>query len=191
MDCGNTLLNGAVISPGGISDCSMTCSGNSSEFCGAGNRLDVYKQGYKGSTATVSSVIISSTSSTKATTSSSKISTSSSTKPSTSSSKSSTSTKASSSSTTNKVSSTSSTKVSSSSASATPTGPVVVQSVGNYVTKGCWTEGNGVRALTPGAYAYDTMTVESCAASCAGYTYFGVEYGRECEFALPLSFTGD
>jgi hypothetical protein len=35
------------------------------------------------------------------------------------------------------------------------------------------------------------MTVESCAASCAGYTYFGVEYGRECEFALPLSFTGD
>ena len=67
----------------------------------------------------------------------------------------------------------------------------MVQSVGNYVTDGCWTEGNGVRALTPGAYAYDTMTVESCAANCAGYTYFGVEYGRDCKFALALSLTGN
>jgi hypothetical protein len=24
------------------------------------------------------------------------------------------------------------------------------------------------------------MTLDLCAASCSGYTYFGVEYGREC-----------
>jgi hypothetical protein len=70
---------------------------------------------------------------------------------------------------------------SSTSATPTPTGPSTVQSVANYVYYGCFTEGTGVRALAPGAFAADTMTVESCQASCAGYTYFGVEYGRECE----------
>lgn len=25
------------------------------------------------------------------------------------------------------------------------------------------------------------MTLESCASDCAGYTYFGVEYARECK----------
>lgn len=173
----------------------MTCSGNSSEFCGAGNRLDVYKLGYTGSTNTVPSVVIrstsstsskvSSTTSTKLSTSSTKASTSSSTSKASSTTKSSTSSKLSSSSTKGSSSSTSSVSKTSTSTSAvaSPTGPVVVQSVGNYVTDGCWTEGNGVRALSPGAFANDTMTVESCAASCAGYTYFGVEYGRECEFS--------
>jgi len=66
------------------------------------------------------------------------------------------------------------------SALAFPMSPVTVQTVGNYVFNGCWTEGIGVRALTPGAFAADTMTVETCASNCAGYTYFGVEYGREC-----------
>jgi len=34
------------------------------------------------------------------------------------------------------------------------------------------------------------MTLESCATDCAGYTYFGTEYGRECRLVLssfPLS----
>lgn len=37
-----------------------------------------------------------------------------------------------------------------------------------------------MRALSGAASANDLMTIEMCAASCAGYTYFGTEYGREC-----------
>lgn len=38
--CGNSFNAGSVIAP--ASDCNMLCSGNDSEFCGAGNRLSVY-----------------------------------------------------------------------------------------------------------------------------------------------------
>ena len=34
------------------------------------------------------------------------------------------------------------------------------------------------------------MTLESCASDCAGYTYFGVEYGRECKHS-SLIFSSD
>jgi hypothetical protein len=45
-----------------------------------------------------------------------------------------------------------------------------------------------VRALSPGSFPSDTLTVEACAASCAGYLYFGVEYGRECYCGDSLGF---
>jgi hypothetical protein len=38
--CDNFIRNGATLAAN--TDCSMTCSGNSSEFCGAGNRLSIY-----------------------------------------------------------------------------------------------------------------------------------------------------
>jgi hypothetical protein len=31
------------------------------------------------------------------------------------------------------------------------------------------------------------MTLEVCQAFCTGFTYFGVEYGRECMCILPYS----
>jgi hypothetical protein len=37
-----------------------------------------------------------------------------------------------------------------------------------------------MRALASFSTAYDTMTLESCAKDCTGYTYFGTEYSREC-----------
>jgi hypothetical protein len=40
LDCGSTLANGGVPTP--ASDCNMVCAGNSSEFCGGPNRLNVY-----------------------------------------------------------------------------------------------------------------------------------------------------
>ncbi|PQE05807.1 WSC domain-containing protein [Rutstroemia sp. NJR-2017a BVV2] len=40
--CGNSLSNGGVLAPEGISGCSTLCSGNSSEYCGGTNRLDIY-----------------------------------------------------------------------------------------------------------------------------------------------------
>ena len=38
--CGNQLGAGAVLAP--YSDCGMACNGNSSEFCGGSNRMNVY-----------------------------------------------------------------------------------------------------------------------------------------------------
>lgn len=39
-DCGNTFSNGGA--PTAAGDCSMVCSGKSSEICGGPNRLNVY-----------------------------------------------------------------------------------------------------------------------------------------------------
>ena len=59
--------------------------------------------------------------------------------------------------------------------------------VGSYVRQGCYTEGNGVRALSGAQYVdYVGMTLEICAANCAGTAYFGVEYGGECKIAAVI-----
>lgn len=58
--------------------------------------------------------------------------------------------------------------------------------VAGYELVSCWTEGTGLRALSASTYSDDSMTLESCAAFCEGYKYFGAEYGRECEFARGL-----
>lgn len=43
------------------------------------------------------------------------------------------------------------------------------------------TEATSVRALSAEAYYnYTSMTLEMCASDCAGYTYWGAEYGGEC-----------
>ena len=42
-DCGNNIASAA--SNVSMSDCNMLCTGDSSEFCGAGNRLNVYWSG--------------------------------------------------------------------------------------------------------------------------------------------------
>jgi len=58
--------------------------------------------------------------------------------------------------------------------------------VSGWTYYGCQTEATSSRALASKATAYDTMTLESCASDCAGYTYFGAEYGREC--GQPLEY---
>ncbi|KAK4127792.1 heme peroxidase [Parathielavia appendiculata] len=124
--CGNNLNAGSVPAPD--SECNMLCAGDALEYCGAGNRLELYR---------LSTVSLS---------------------------------------TTEVVTSTTSTT----SASATATlsrNPIVSP----YSFVGCWTEGTGVRALSAKTYASGTdMTLESCAAFCAGYKYFGTEYSAEC-----------
>ncbi|CAG8958428.1 hypothetical protein HYFRA_00011105 [Hymenoscyphus fraxineus] len=52
--------------------------------------------------------------------------------------------------------------------------------VGGYNFSSCRTEPTVGRALGGATTASDTMTIEACATFCRGYTYFGVEYGREC-----------
>jgi len=59
--------------------------------------------------------------------------------------------------------------------------PSVVPSVGAFSSVGCYTEATTGRALTGSSYANNNMTVESCAAFCGGFTWFGVEYARECK----------
>ncbi|RDW71173.1 hypothetical protein BP6252_07736 [Coleophoma cylindrospora] len=147
--CGDSLGAGSVIAPAG--DCSFICPGNTLEYCGAGNRLELY--------GPASSSSSSSTQSTSISVSTSKPSTlvsSTSTKPSTS-------------------------TTSSTSASATPTGPSQPASVGNWTFVGCQTEATNSRALTLASFAYDSMTLESCASNCTSVsaTLFGTEYGRE------------
>ncbi|KAK4117256.1 WSC-domain-containing protein [Canariomyces notabilis] len=46
--------------------------------------------------------------------------------------------------------------------------------------KSCWTDDGSARSLTGDVLRNNNMTVESCAAFCQGYNYFGVEYASEC-----------
>jgi hypothetical protein len=62
--------------------------------------------------------------------------------------------------------------------------PSNIPTVGNYNYSSCRTEASAGRALAGRATASDTMTIETCATFCAGFTYFGTEFGRECTFTL-------
>ena len=133
--CGNTINSGSVdqsSSDVSVNGCSMLCGGNSSEYCGGSNRLDMYQ--LNGTLPTPTS-----TSSMPGTTSTS--------------------------------------------------GPTVVPSAGAYGYIGCYTDNVSDRALTglTNPVSGSTLTVESCANACAGYTYFGVEYSDECYCGNSLS----
>ena len=154
----------------------MTCAGDNTAYCGAGNRLSVYikngtsSAGISSSSSSGSSrqslVISSSTgvsSSTQGSSSSSLIS----------------------SSTTNLLSSS---RTSSTSSAATPSQTLAIsKTVGKYTFQGCYTEASSNRALMGASfYNYTAMTLELCASSCSGYTWWGVEYGGECTFLSPF-----
>ncbi|KAH6682060.1 WSC domain-containing protein [Halenospora varia] len=66
------------------------------------------------------------------------------------------------------------------STSSTTSPSTATQSSSSYTFQGCYTEATEQRALSMGAYFDNFMTVPKCAAACSGYTWFGVEYGREC-----------
>jgi hypothetical protein len=85
------------------------------------------------------------------------------------------------SSTSSRSSSRSSSHSSSSSATAVPT-PTIKQKVGtSWTYYGCQTEATSSRALSSKTFIdYTSMTLESCATNCQGYSYFGVEYAGEC-----------
>ncbi|GAB1311342.1 WSC domain-containing protein [Madurella fahalii] len=58
--------------------------------------------------------------------------------------------------------------------------PVNPPTVAGFNYQSCWTDSPATRSLTGNEYRSDDMTVESCAAFCQGFSYFGVEYSREC-----------
>lgn len=51
---------------------------------------------------------------------------------------------------------------------------------GKFEYKFCAIDYNDARVLSDNTEANDAMTVEMCAAFCDSYSYFGVEYGKEC-----------
>lgn len=63
--------------------------------------------------------------------------------------------------------------------------PSVLQSIGEYKYSGCYTEGQGGRALADKQTASDEMTVATCSAYCSNYKYFGIEYRSECFVSDP------
>ncbi|KAL2141982.1 hypothetical protein VTI28DRAFT_1764 [Corynascus sepedonium] len=60
------------------------------------------------------------------------------------------------------------------------TGGSAQASVGDFHYKSCWTDDVYDRSLKGASYAADDMTLESCATFCSNFTFFGVEYSREC-----------
>jgi hypothetical protein len=56
--------------------------------------------------------------------------------------------------------------------------PIVRAAAGKYLSKGCWKEAIGQRALQDATFSSDSMTVDGCAAFCQvkKYPWFGVEY---------------
>ncbi|KAL8832686.1 MAG: hypothetical protein Q9170_004784 [Blastenia crenularia] len=65
--------------------------------------------------------------------------------------------------------------------------PAVLPTYGAYNYSGCYTEGNGGRALAGKQTASDDMNVAYCANFCAGYQYFGIEYSSECFCGTSIS----
>ncbi|KAH8899451.1 WSC-domain-containing protein [Thozetella sp. PMI_491] len=70
----------------------------------------------------------------------------------------------------------------------TPTNPASINGTWNY--NGCYLDNvNNQRTLKNLNTAADTTTLESCATFCAGYNFFGTEYGRECYCGYTLNAT--
>ena len=157
--CGNTLSGGGGPAPDGFSGCNMPCSGNSSEYCGGSNRLDMYQ-----APGTGAQPISASSSSRSSSTSVSP------------------STKASSS-----VTPAATSKTASSTASKTSTAPATSTAAANglpsgWVYKGCYIDNAKGRVLPMQLPANSSLTVESCVGSCyaQGYSVAGMEYSTEC-----------
>lgn len=58
--------------------------------------------------------------------------------------------------------------------------PENLPQVAGFAYKSCWADNVNGRVLTGKELRSDTMTVETCAAHCQGFKYFGLEYAREC-----------
>ena len=64
----------------------------------------------------------------------------------------------------------------------TPTGPQTVGNFSSWLYMGCYSEATNGRALSDlqNPISGQAVTIEACAAACAGYEYFGTEYSSEC-----------
>jgi hypothetical protein len=153
-DCDNIFQNyGAPATDG----CTMACHGSASEFCGGGNRLNVYSYVVFSATSKSSSMTSSTTSSSIPSSISSTILTSSS------------------------ISTSLSSFTSTTSSSAAASSTVAI----GWYPLGCYVDSVGARTLANGMQVpggANAMTVEACTSVCLAskYTLAGVEYSGEC-----------
>lgn len=61
--------------------------------------------------------------------------------------------------------------------------PSHVPTIGGYNLVSCWSEGDGVRALSGRSFAANDMTLQRCMEYCSGFIYWGTEYSTECKSA--------
>ncbi len=62
--------------------------------------------------------------------------------------------------------------------------------VGNFNYDGCYTDSIAQRVLTGSTITSPDMTLAACAAICADYKFFGVEYGSQCFCSMTLDVSG-
>ncbi len=128
----------------------MGCAANSQELCGGPNGLSLYQLSSNTSSASNYSSSISISSSTSGLL-------------------------------TATTSSALSTFSTASNSTPTATEPSLFPNIGSYAYVDSHTDNNlGARALEAQSTTSNSMTVTTCAAFCAGYTYFGIEYAQEC-----------
>ncbi|KAM0273271.1 hypothetical protein ACHAQH_008340 [Verticillium albo-atrum] len=167
--CANAITTGAVPAP--AAECNMACNGNGTEYCGGGSRLNIYQR-ESGETFPSASVSLNSTLPVPT----SSLVFVSSALPS--------SVPANSSIAASSVSAPSvpASSVAASTTSAAPPAPTPEKNdfIGDWSFEGCYTEGDGVRALDGRFLADDDLTLDMCADFCKGFVFFGAEYGREC-----------
>ena len=192
--CGDELQDGSG-KAANQNDCSFPCGGDGSEYCGAGNRLQLYKYGLSSNTSAVSTA--SSTASddgvdsVTSTSVSSPVFTSSAVVTPISPTASNSGLNSGTISSISGSSSLSSTLVSSSSStSPTPTGPVVSEGNANFTYYSCVSEPSDGRLLGDQKLNAGNMTIELCLKTCYDYKWAGVEYGQECWCGNTLSLSG-
>jgi hypothetical protein len=193
--CGFELNPASTLVDAG--QCSMSCKGSNSEFCGGPSRMQIYQ--LSGNLPVSSSGVLSSTmSSTTSGVSSSSVAISSSTGIAhlTVISSKISSTVATISSTTptsssfissslsfstpislNSSATPGSSSITVTTPAATPTG--LVRQLADYSAVGCYVD-QDPRTFSSLAVSNSSMSLDLCAAFCSGYTFFGTEYGSEC-----------
>ncbi|KAJ6789799.1 hypothetical protein PWT90_02350 [Aphanocladium album] len=213
--CGNVLSSGSQ--QAAQQDCSFICPGDGSEYCGAGNRLELYLRSVNTPTSdvkvpvdtssTTTTTVTTGSSSTAPTTSSTALSTTSATSAtstatsatSSTASTSATSSSAASTTTPSTTTTTTSTTSSSTTTSAKPTStkPVISEGNANFTYYGCFSEPNSGRLLTNQVYNNKTdMSIAKCLQKCESanvktpYNFAGVEYGQECWCGTSLRLDG-
>lgn len=164
--CDNTISNYGAPASDGAGSCNMLCNGNSKEYCGGPNRINIYKFGAPiGTSSTTAGTTTTGTSTTAATTTPATTTTT--TTPIT---------------TTTTPITTTSTPATSTTTGTTTTTTTTTASSTDFTYQGCWTDMKNGRILPTGFPDSTTLTHESCIASCkaAGYIVAGMEFSREC-----------
>ncbi|KAF2873914.1 hypothetical protein BDV95DRAFT_593207 [Massariosphaeria phaeospora] len=146
--CGSVLNAGSVLQ--GANDCAMVCAGSSTQYCGAGDRLNIYEKGGAASNSETPSSSVSSTVSALRSTIVTAVPTS------------------------------DPTPLLQSSTAAPSTTPTNGPSLAGFVYEGCMTDLVEKRTIVGKTRTTDENSYESCAAFCDGFQFFGVEYGSEC-----------